>query len=89
MGALFRNLASMAQKLSSALGATVENQPLNKAGNKKCNGESKKYLDLGSNKGYNCRKGEQAEDEQNFLAYTIIHISPAPPCYNFSCRGGG
>ena len=44
VGTLFGHLASMAQKLSFALGATVENKPLNKTCNEKCNGESEEYL---------------------------------------------
>lgn len=89
MGAFFGDFASMAQKLSFALGAAIENESLYKAGKEKGNGKGKEYLNLSGNIGHNCRKGKQAEYKQNFLAYAIIHISQAPPCYNSSCRGGG
>ena len=89
MGALFGNLASMAQKLSFALGATVENETLNKTCNEECNGESEEYLQLCDNIRNNCRESQDAENQKYFLTNAIIHISQAPPCYSSFCRGGG
>lgn len=89
MGAFFGHLASVAQKLSFALGATVENESLHKAGKKKRNSKNKEYLNLSGNISHDCHKGKQAEDKQNFLTCSIIHISQAPPCCSFSYRVGG
>ena len=89
VGALFRHLASMAQKLFFTLGATVENEALNKACNEKCNGEGEEYLHLSGNVCNSRHEGQDAENQKNFLTNAVVHISQAPPCYSFSCRGGG